>query len=130
VLRHGIKHGAHHVDLLYGTPLPGNAKAAERYAANRFSVTPQLRYSLDETQRALDVGLFINGLSVATFEVKTASPSRQSRTVSSSTSATAIRARSCSRSDAASCTSLSTSTKWASAHLAGKGSWFVPFDQG
>jgi type I restriction enzyme R subunit len=70
VLRHGVKHGAHHVDLFYGTPSPGNPKAAERYAANRFSVTRQLRYSRDETQRALDMALFINGLSIATFELK------------------------------------------------------------
>ena len=70
VLRHGLKHEAHHVDLFYGTPSPGNARAAERYAANRFSVTRQLRYSRDETQRALDLGLFINGLPVATFELK------------------------------------------------------------
>ena len=38
------------LDLFYGTPSPGNTKAAERYAANRFSVTRQLRYSRDETQ--------------------------------------------------------------------------------
>lgn len=30
----------------------------------------QLRYSLDETQLALDLGLFINGLPIATFELK------------------------------------------------------------
>jgi len=70
VLRHGIQHGPHHLDLFYGTPSPGNPKAAERFAANRFSVTRQLRYSRDETQRALDLGLFINGLPLATFELK------------------------------------------------------------
>jgi type I restriction enzyme R subunit len=70
VLRHGIKDGPHQVDLFYGTPSPGNAKAAERYAANRFSITRQLRYSLDETQLALDLALFINGLPIATFELK------------------------------------------------------------
>jgi type I restriction enzyme R subunit len=56
-LRHGVKHGPHHVELFYGTPSPGNRKAEERFAANRFSVTRQLRYSRDETQRALDLAL-------------------------------------------------------------------------
>jgi len=70
VLRHGVKHGPALLDLFYGTPSPGNAAAAERYAQNRFSVVRQLRYSRDETQLALDVGLFINGLPVATFELK------------------------------------------------------------
>ncbi len=70
VLRHGLKHGPHHIDLFYGTPTPGNAKAEALNRANRFSVTRQLRYSRDETQRALDLGLFINGLPVATFELK------------------------------------------------------------
>ncbi len=70
VLRHGLKHGPHHLDLFYGTPSPGNVRAVERFAANRFSVTRQLRYSRDETQLALDLGLFINGLVVATFELK------------------------------------------------------------
>jgi len=70
VLRHGIKHGPHQLDLFYGTPSPGNPKAAERHAENRFSVTRQLRYSRDETQRSLDLCLFLNGLPVATFELK------------------------------------------------------------
>ena len=70
VLRKGIKHGPHHLDLFYGAPSPDNPKAAERFACNRFSVTRQLRYSGDETQLALDLGLFVNGLPVATFELK------------------------------------------------------------
>ena len=70
VLRKGVKDGPHHVELFYGTPSTGNPSAAERYAQNRFSVTRQLRYSRDETQRALDLGLFINGLPVFTFELK------------------------------------------------------------
>ena len=70
ILRKGVKDGPYHVELFYGTPSPGNPSAAVRYAQNRFSVTRQLRYSRDETQRALDLGLFINGLPVATFELK------------------------------------------------------------
>lgn len=70
VLRHGINHGPHHLDLFYGTPTPGNTRAAALNALNRFSVTRQLRYSRNETALALDVVLFINGLPVATMELK------------------------------------------------------------
>ena len=70
VLRKGVKHGAHHLDLFYGTPSAGNEKAGSLYARNRFSVTRQLRYSRDETRLALDLCLFVNGLPVATFELK------------------------------------------------------------
>jgi len=70
VLRTGIRHGPAAVSLFYGTPTPGNVQAAQRYAANVFSVTRQLHYSKDETQLSLDLCLFINGLPVATFELK------------------------------------------------------------
>jgi type I restriction enzyme R subunit len=70
VFRNGVKHGSASVDLFYGTPSPDNPKAVERFAANIFSVTRQLRFSKDETQLALDLCLFINGLPIATFELK------------------------------------------------------------
>ena len=70
VLRSGIKHGPAHVDLFYGTPTPGNLPAAERFVANIFSVTRQLRYSRIETTLALDLAVFLNGLPIATFELK------------------------------------------------------------
>ena len=70
VIRSGLKHGQHDVVLFYGKPSPGNLKAAERFALNRFSVTRQLRYSRDDTAHSLDLALFINGLPIATFELK------------------------------------------------------------
>ena len=70
VLRNGIMHGPYHVVAMYGTPSEQNLTAREQYALNRFSVTRQLRYSRDNTQLALDLCLFINGLPVATFELK------------------------------------------------------------
>jgi len=71
VLRNGISHGRiAELRLFYGTPSAGNRTAQERYAANHFSVTRQLRYSRDETRLALDLCLFINGLPVITFELK------------------------------------------------------------
>ena len=70
VLRHGVKHGPLEVSLFYGTPSPGNEAAQARYQANRFTVTRQLRYSRDQAGLALDLALFVNGLPVATFELK------------------------------------------------------------
>ena len=70
VLRHGVSHGPHDLKLFYGSPSEGNETARERFDQNRFTVTRQLRYSRDETQRAMDIALFINGLPIFTFELK------------------------------------------------------------
>ena len=70
VLRKGVKHGPHHLDLFYGAPSAGNEKAGSLYGRNRFSVTRQLRYSRGETRLALDLCLFVNGLPVTTSESK------------------------------------------------------------
>ena len=69
-MRHGVQHEQAALNLFYGTPSPGNERAKQLFARNRFSLTRQLRYSLDETKRALDLCLFINGLPIATFELK------------------------------------------------------------
>jgi len=64
------------IQLIATTPLytsyteEPNTKAVARHAANRFSITRQLYYSREETKRALDLCAFINGLPVATFELK------------------------------------------------------------
>jgi type I restriction enzyme R subunit len=131
VLRHGIKHGALHIDCFYGTPTPGNAKAAERHAANRFGVTRQLRYSRDETQRALDLGLFINGLPVATFELK--------NSLTKQTVEDAVEQYKRDRDpreklfEFGRCVvhfALDEHEVRFCTHLKGKGSWFLPFNQG
>ncbi len=70
LLRKGLKHQSHRLDLFYGTPSADNIAARQRYGQNRFSVTRQLHYSSDNAQLALDLCLFINGLPVATFELK------------------------------------------------------------
>ena len=49
VLRNGIRHRQHDIDLFYGTPTPGNETAAALYRQNRFSVTRQLHYSRTDT---------------------------------------------------------------------------------
>jgi type I restriction enzyme R subunit len=70
VLRNGIK--IYPVDLImfYLTPTENNEKAKEMFQKNIFSVTRQLHYSQDAGKLALDLCLFINGLPVITFELK------------------------------------------------------------
>jgi len=70
VLRNGVKHQAHSLTLFYGAPSRGNALAAERNAANRFTAVRQLHFSPTATALSLDVCLMINGLPVATMELK------------------------------------------------------------
>lgn len=70
VLRKGIQHQKHSIELFYGTPSAGNVRAQELYANNLFSVTRQFRYSIDDSARAIDMAIFINGLPIATFELK------------------------------------------------------------
>ncbi|TID82759.1 type I restriction endonuclease, partial [Legionella pneumophila] len=70
VLRKGVKHGPDTITLFYGSPSKQNVKARELFDQNIFSVTRQLRYSNSETQLALDMAIFINGLPIATFELK------------------------------------------------------------
>ena len=70
VLRNGVRHRQHSIELFYGSPTPGNDEAAKLYSLNRFSVTRQLRYSNSNARLALDLALFVNGLPIATFELK------------------------------------------------------------
>jgi type I restriction enzyme R subunit len=70
MIRKGVDHGPVQFDLFYSTPSEGNIKSKTLHAQNRFSITRQLAYSNDETRRALDLCLFINGMPIATFELK------------------------------------------------------------
>ena len=70
VLRKGVKHFDKTVELFYRKPSSGyNPKDAARYAANLFSVTQELKYSLSHENR-LDLTVFVNGIPVITFELK------------------------------------------------------------
>ncbi|EAR22159.1 type I restriction endonuclease subunit R [Nitrococcus mobilis] len=132
VLRKGIEHHpAGHFDLFYGTPSPGNAKAEALHAENRFSITRQLAYSMDETRRALDLGLFINGLPIATFELK--------NSLTKQTVADAVQQYKRDRDsrerlfEFGRCAvhfAVDDSEVQMCTHLKGKGSWFLPFNKG
>ena len=131
VLRKGIKHGPHQIDLLYGTPSPGNEKAKTQYGQNRFSVTRQLQYSQDNTQLALDLCLFINGLPVATFELK--------NSLTKQTVQDAMEQYKRDRNpheklfELGRCLAhfaVDDHEVWFCTHLQGKSSWFLPFNKG
>ena len=131
VLRHGIKHGAHSLELFYGTPSAGNPQAQERFEQNRFTVVRQLRYSRDDTQRALDIGLFINGLAVFTFELK--------NSLTKQTAADAVEQYKRDRNpreklfEFGRCVAhfaVDESEVRFCTHLKGKASWFLPFNRG
>lgn len=131
VLRKGVEHGPVHFDLFYGTPSPGNAKAEALHAQNRFSITRQLAYSMDETRRALDLCLFINGMPIATFELK--------NSLTKQTVADAVEQYKRDRNpreklfEFGRCVvhfAVDESEVQMCTELRGKGSWFLPFNKG
>lgn len=130
-LRNGVGFNQHHVDLYYPTPTAKNAKAAEQFAANRLTITRQVHYSPTDTGKSLDLVAFVNGLPIATFELK--------NYVTGQTVADAVTqyqahrdARElmfqfgrCMAHFAVDDANVKFCTK-----LTGKTSWFLPFDQG
>ena len=131
MLRHGVKHGPREVSLFYGTPSAGNQAARARYEANRFTVTRQLRYSREQAGLALDLALFVNGLPVATFELK--------NRLTKQTVDDAVRQYKRDRSpkeklfELGRCVAhfaLDEQRVRFCTHLRGKESWFLPFDRG
>lgn len=131
VLRKGVGHGPVHVDLYKLLPTPGNVSAAENFDKNIFSVIRQLRYSNDESQRSLDVAIFINGLPVMTFELK--------NSLTKQTVADAITQYQTDRNPSELLFQLGRCVAHMAMddaevrfcpHLTGTTSWFLPFNQG
>ena len=73
VLRHGIVYAGHEkaeIRLAYFRPASGlNPDLEAKYQANRLTVTRQLPYEPAST-KTVDLGLFVNGIPVATAELK------------------------------------------------------------
>jgi len=69
-LREGISHGPHHIDLYYPTASTQNVRASELFSLNRLTITRQVHYSSSERAKSLDLVAFVNGMPVATFELK------------------------------------------------------------
>lgn len=72
VLRNGFSHINAHFDMCQFRPPTGNNPTTlERYAKVRVRVMRQVHYSTSQPMRSLDLVLFVNGLPVATAELKT-----------------------------------------------------------
>ena len=131
VLRNGVK--AYPADLImfYFTPTENNEKSKQMFEKNIFSVTRQLRYSIDASKLALDLCLFINGLPVVTIELKnhftgqsTADAVEQYKEDRDPRD-TLFSFKRCMVHFAVDDQTIMFCTK-----LAGKGSWFLPFNKG
>ena len=71
VLKKGLDIDDAHFDLLYRLPYNDlNPEVVANFAANIFSVTRQVHYSESDTFKSVDMVLFVNGLGVATLELK------------------------------------------------------------
>ncbi|MDF5773320.1 type I restriction endonuclease [Pseudomonas syringae] len=71
LLKRGLAIDDVHFNLMYPAPLASSSERNKRqFAANLFSSTRQVRYSLSNTLEEIDLVLFINGLPFATLELK------------------------------------------------------------
>ncbi len=72
VLRRGFKHVSARFDMCQFKPAQGlNPTTLARYGQVRCRVVRQLRYSRNEANDALDLAFFVNGVPIATAELKT-----------------------------------------------------------
>ena len=71
LLRKGLEVDDAHFTLLYVLPLASSSAAAKaNFESNEFSVSRQLRYSLTNPGEEIDMVIFINGVPIATMELK------------------------------------------------------------
>lgn len=71
VLRHGLRTTGTTIDLAAFKPNTGlNPEVQKRYEANRLGVTQQFHYSTTDPKKSIDLALSVNGIPVATAELK------------------------------------------------------------
>lgn len=71
LLRKGLAVEDAHFTLLYQLPAASSSQAVkDNFEKNEFSITRQVHYNLDNPREAIDMVLFVNGLPIATFELK------------------------------------------------------------
>lgn len=71
LLRKGLEVDDAHFTLLYVLPLASSSAAAKaNFDNNEFSVSRQIRYSITNPREEIDMVIFVNGLAIATMELK------------------------------------------------------------
>ncbi len=71
VLRKGLEVEDAFFTLMYELPLASSSQVAkDNFESNEFSVTRQLRYNQDNLREEIDMAIFVNGLPIATLELK------------------------------------------------------------
>lgn len=71
VLKKGLEVDDAHFTLFYESPLASSSQTVkDNFESNRFSVTRQLRYSIDNPREEIDLVLFVNGIPLVTMELK------------------------------------------------------------
>lgn len=130
VLRKGYKFNGSTFDLYYPLPSDLNPSAKKAYGQNIFGVIRQVMYSKMNTNE-IDFVVFINGLSLATFELK--------NNYTGQTYENAIRQYQTDRNPkelllqkkrCAVHFAVDDQQVWMCTALAGKDSWFLPFNRG
>lgn len=130
VLRKGYKFNGNTFDLYYPLPSQLNPSAKAAYKQNIFGVIRQVRYSTQNTNE-IDFVVFINGLPLATFELK--------NNYTGQTYENAIKQYQTERDPkelllqkkrCAVHFAVDDQQVWMCTALAGKDSWFLPFNRG
>ena len=71
VLRKGLSIEDAKLIFFYETPLASSSETIKkRFKSNEFSITRQVRYNLDKTGEEIDMVVFLNGIPLATIELK------------------------------------------------------------
>lgn len=73
LLRKGLEVEDAHFTLLYQLPMASSSQAVkDNFEKNEFSVTRQVRYNTENQRESIDMVVFVNGLPIATLELKNA----------------------------------------------------------
>lgn len=73
LLRKGLEVEDAHFTLLYQVPMASSSQAVkDNFEKNEFSVTRQVRYNTENQREEMDMVVFVNGLPIATLELKNA----------------------------------------------------------